>query len=232
MDSPRGTVNFNFNGQCPYLPGRLWFTCSFSADTIDGGVYSGMLSRGWRRCGLSFYRNLCPGCDRCLPLRVDAEAFAPSRIQRRVKKLNRDLEVKIEPLMFHESDFKLYQNYCAARHNPPAPQTETEFRAFLAVSPVESSRIVFRLNGETVGVAWTDFLPDSLSAVYFAFDTRFSARSPGVFSILTHIDLCRKLGKKWLHLGFHVPGCRKMSYKSLYRPCLSLSGGRWSEPEN
>ena len=81
-----------------------------------------------------------------------------------------------------------------------------------------------------IGIGWTDILPNSLSSVYFAFDPDHSFRRLGVFSLLKELELCRKLQKKWLQLGFWIEDNHKMSYKNQYKPCqILVKDGGWQE---
>ena len=72
-------------------------------------------------------------------------------------------------------------------------------------------------------------LPDGLSTVYYAFEPGEAKRSLGTFSALKEIELCAALGKSWYYLGFFVPGSRKMSYKTRFRPYQLLMDGAWRD---
>ncbi|MES9912586.1 MAG: arginyltransferase, partial [Candidatus Sedimenticola sp. 4PFRAG1] len=70
-------------------------------------------------------------------------------------------------------------------------------------------------------------LPLGLSAVYTFFDPDYSGISPGVFSILWQVESAKQRGLPWLYLGYWVPGCRKMAYKTEYRPIQLFKQGKW-----
>lgn len=73
----------------------------------------------------------------------------------------------------------------------------------------------------------TDVLPNGLSAVYTFFDPDQAARSLGRFAILWQIEECRRLGLEALYLGYWIKNCRKMNYKSEYRPLQLLIRQQW-----
>ena len=78
-----------------------------------------------------------------------------------------------------------------------------------------------------VAAAVTDRLDSGLSAIYTYFDPSADKRSLGTFAILSQISLARELGLTYLYLGYWVKSCRKMDYKTAFRPLEMLSRGRW-----
>jgi arginine-tRNA-protein transferase len=85
----------------------------------------------------------------------------------------------------------------------------------------------YRLDGELVGVAIVDRADNALSAVYFYWDTRFQALSPGTFSIMKQVELCKRFGLQYLYLGLYIERSLPMSYKSRFRPHQRLIDGEW-----
>ncbi|MCK7503665.1 MAG: hypothetical protein MZV70_05810 [Desulfobacterales bacterium] len=69
-------------GPCPYLEQgrRPGGSRSFPPGSFLAGAYEHLLSRGFRRSGTSFYRTTCEGCDRCIPIRIDAEQIRAHQI--------------------------------------------------------------------------------------------------------------------------------------------------------
>ena len=87
----------------------------------------------------------------------------------------------------------------------------------------------FFIFGGLVAVAVTDRLPTGLSAVYTFFDPRWSAMSPGTYAILWQIREARRLGLRWLYLGFWIADSPKMAYKARFRPLQAYKDGAWKE---
>jgi leucyl-tRNA---protein transferase len=228
------------NGPCPYLEGRgPWLTGDFSAREIDPLLYELLMAEGFRRSGFRFYENRCPTCAQCLPLRVSTEAFAPSKSQRRVWRRNADLELRVSGREFQEERFRLYRNYVSARHDESAsPNIDDErrsYRGFLIDAPLPGiiTDYYLEVDGKRRMVAngYIDLLPTGLSSVYFAFDPDFSARSLGVYSVLSEIELAKTRGLPWYYLGFWVPASRKMSYKGNFKPYQLALNGEWVSGE-
>ncbi len=216
------------NGPCPYLPCGQWITDVFYTAHIPDRTYETLLENGWRRSGCSFYRNSCPDCTQCLPVRVDVGRFCPDRSQKRTLKRNSDVSVERVPAVFHPHDYALYKHYCASRHSESP--SEADYRRFLVQSPLTTHIMRYRKGTALIAVAWIDILPGAVSSVYCAYDPACAGRSPGTLSILLQIALCRELHKPWLYLGFYIPACARMSYKARYRPHQIWIEGRWRTP--
>jgi leucyl-tRNA---protein transferase len=214
------------NGACPYLEEREWHTHLFATATLAEGVYEFLIDHGFRRSGRYFYRNRCPGCRECIPIRLPVDRLVPSRSQRRSWKRNHDVLVERQPVAFDEEDYQLYSRYCRWKH-----QSETSvqsYRDFLVCSAVETWMMKYYIGSTLAGIGWVDVLPRSLSSVYFAFDPDYRHRSLGVFSVLKEAALAQELGKSYLHLGFWVRDCDAMAYKQQFRLHQVLVGdGIW-----
>jgi len=221
------TIYRTSNGPCPYLPHGQWITDVFYADRISGRTYEKLLEQGWRRSGNYFYYNICPGCGQCMPLRVDVRHFCPNRSQKRTIRDNRDITVERIPAVFDTQDYALYRNYCLTRYNQNL--TEDDYQRFLTQSPLTTEIMRYRSGGSLIAAAWIDLLPDSISSVYCAYDPACAQRSPGTLSILRQIELCRRLEKSWLYLGFYVPASLHMSYKKNFRPGQIFIRKRWHD---
>jgi arginine-tRNA-protein transferase len=63
--------------------------------------------------------------------------------------------------------------------------------------------------------------------VYTYFDPGHAHLSPGVFSILTQLELCKRWDLPHLYLGLYVGECSRMAYKGRYLPHERLIGGEW-----
>ena len=209
------------NGECPYLDNRRW--CSYVFYTNE--LYESLLSHGFRRSGFAFYRNNCPGCKLCVPIRIMVNAFKPSKSQKRALKKNDDIEFSQHSIGFDEESFELYKKYSIDRFQTDV--TYEGYRDFLTRSAVDTRIIKYHHHARLIGISWIDILPRSLSSVYFAFDPEFAHRSLGVYSILKEIDLAKNLQKESLHLGFWVRGCVTMKYKKKYNPHQLLINDEW-----
>ena len=215
-------------GPCPYLPDRQFRAMHLLAYGVDNTAYRLLLDHNFRRNGTHFYRPQCEGCDACQALRVDVAAFAPRHDQRRCTKRNADLNWSWQPRGFDAERAALYHTYQDHVHDDP-PGEETDPRRFLVESgEVDGGEIHIRDgNGRLLAVSVCDRIGDSLSSVYCYFDPLERRRSLGTFAVLCEIAFCREQGLRWLYLGFHVRGCRKMIYKARFMPCEIRTGGGW-----
>lgn len=196
---------------------------------VDEQTYAQLSELGFRRSGAHLYRPHCPQCNACVPARIPVEPFAPNRQQKRIYKRNGDLQVTATEPRLTDEIYLLYSRYITARHadGDMYPPSREQFASFL----VNNSRFCefneFRLDGKLLAVAVTDRLSIGLSAVYSFFDPDAPRRSLGRYAILWQIEQARTLGLPALYLGYWIKNCRKMNYKTEYRPLEMLVRQRW-----
>jgi arginine-tRNA-protein transferase len=94
------------------------------------------------------------------------------------------------------------------------------------------STINGRGSGPLLAVALTDVLSDGLSMVYSFFDSDEAIRSLGTFMILDHIARARRMGLRYVYLGYWVHGSRKMHYKGRFLPQERLSADGWKRVDS
>jgi arginine-tRNA-protein transferase len=102
-----------------------------------------------------------------------------------------------------------------------------QYSEFILKSGVDSMLAEFRLDGALKMVSLIDRLGDGLSAVYTFYEPEDARASYGVFNVLWQVELARAWGLPYLYLGYWIAECRKMAYKSQYRPLEQLRDGRW-----
>jgi arginine-tRNA-protein transferase len=191
--------------------------------------YNSLIAKGFRRSGNYVYRPHCPHCQACIPVRVPVAEFHPSRVQRRIFKLNQDLQVVPQPSVFSAEHYALYQRYIHDRHTDSgmdhaAPQ---QYLDFLTSAWAHTVFYEFRRDTQLLAVAVVDQLDQALSAVYTFYDTQEQRRSLGVYAVLWQLAQARKLGLNWVYLGYWLGQADKMRYKSRYRPLEAYWEGQW-----
>lgn len=195
----------------------------------DEHTYARLSELGFRRSGEHLYRPHCPQCKACVPARIPVDQFVPNSQQARIYKRNRDLQVTATRPRLTEEIYQLYSRYIRTRHadGDMYPPGREQFRSFLVSDRHFCEFHEFRLDGRLLAVAVTDRLSNGLSAVYSFFDPEESRRSLGRYAILWQVEEARRTGLPALYLGYWIRNCRKMSYKTEYRPLEMLLRERW-----
>ncbi|SHK43671.1 arginine-tRNA-protein transferase [Marinobacter antarcticus] len=215
---------------CSYLPDREATTMFVDPRAhIDKKLYSQLTSLGFRRSGSHYYRPHCEQCNACIPVRLNVNDFRADRSQRRVMKKNKDLECTLVPAAFSESYYRLYANYVELRHKDGDmyPPSREQFTSFLVDGTTDSWFLEMRIAGELVALAAVDALDDGLSAIYTVFDPDLEYRSLGTFAVLWQIEEARRRNLPHLYLGYWIKQCRKMNYKTRFKPIEALQDGHW-----
>jgi arginyl-tRNA--protein-N-Asp/Glu arginylyltransferase len=196
-------------------------------------IYSQLIQHGFRRSGGHCYRPHCKGCQDCIACRIPVKEFVASRSQQRCLKKNIDLELSVVDAAFSDEYFALYCRYLDSRHidgsmaNPAAE----DFRQFLYCNWSDTQFLELRLHGQLVAVAVTDMVNDGVSAVYSFFDPDLEKRSLGSYCILTQIAFVKKLGLKYVYLGYWIENHNKMHYKIKFRPLQLYQDEQWQYHE-
>lgn len=207
---------------CPYLAGTE-ATFRFGNGALASGYYEQLLDWGYRRNGNYVYRPVCKNCKECWVLRVPVATFKMTKSQRRVWKRGLpEFRVSVGSCCFSEEKADVYRRYLAHQHETDeGPVTEERYSTFLVESCLrhETLEIQYRVAGRLAGVGIVDRLRHSLSTVYFYFDPDFRDLSPGTWSALCEIQLARAWHLDHYYLGYYIPGCGAMNYKSRFQPC-------------
>ncbi len=215
--------------KCSYLPdkkARMYYRYMRHAGTT---LVTEMVRRGWRRFGCHFFHPICAECTGCKNLRIDAENFSISRSQKRVIKKNRDTFIHIRRPGMTQEHLDLYDRFHKHKSesvgwsfSPINPHLYYE--NFIDGAHEFGKEILYFIDNRLVGVDLIDITEDGISSIYFYYDPDFSSHSLGIYSLLMQIELAKRLGKRWIYLGYWVDGCRSFAYKMNFRPLEILDG--------
>ncbi|MBF7140755.1 MULTISPECIES: arginyltransferase [Pseudomonas] len=215
---------------CSYLPDEQATTLFLDpSQPMDTGLYADLSELGFRRSGDHLYRPHCQRCNACVPARIPVVRFQPSRQQKRIFKRNADLQVTAARPRYTEEYFDLYRRYIEQRHSDGDmyPPSRDQFATFLVRDLPFSRFYEFRAGERLLAVAVTDLLPNGLSAVYTFYEPEEERRSLGRFAILWQIGEALRLELNAVYLGYWIKNCKKMNYKTQYRPIELLINQRW-----
>lgn len=213
---------------CSYLDGR-YARSEVAVPPSSREFFDDLVRSGFRRSGIFVYRPACRHCNACIAVRVDVANFTPNRSQKRCLKRHGNLEVCSRSLEFDPEHFELYTRYLSTRHPEGSMDGSTaeQYRQAMLQSQVGTVLYEFRESGKLAMVSIIDEIGDGLSSVYTFFDPDMRGASLGTYNILWQIDLCKKLERPYLYLGYWIKESEKMAYKINFQPLQAYTGRKW-----
>ncbi|MEN8169651.1 MAG: arginyltransferase [Pseudomonadota bacterium] len=215
---------------CSYLEGREAITLFADPEhSLNQHTFTMLSELGFRRSGGLVYTPRCAECNACIPARIVVKDFAPDRSQRRNRKTNQELEVRIIEGQFSDEHIDLYRRYIRSRHPDGSMNVESkqEVERFFLCDWSDTFFIEFLLEGRLIALAVVDALGSGLSAVYTIFDPAEEKRGLGVYAILSLVEEAKRRGLPYVYLGYIIHESPKMAYKAHYRPLQLFRDGQW-----
>ncbi len=219
---------------CPYLPGRVARMPLYrQLERLSQDETDIRLARSERRVGWATYQTACPGCDECKGLRVLVDGFRPSRSQRRVRRRwEGRLRMEYSSPTWSPEKLELFNRHKQQRElvdEADKTMGALGYVSWLVQSCVETLELRYFFENRLVAVSILDMGRQSASSVYHYFDPapEIARLSPGVFSVLNEIELCRRTKRQYYYLGLYIRDCDHMNYKADYRPYELYLDGEW-----
>ncbi|RLS47882.1 MAG: arginyltransferase [Planctomycetota bacterium] len=219
---------------CGYLPDRDWRMEHIRVESISGSEYQSLMEKGWRHFGHWIFRPVCVDCQACKSIRIPAATFKPNRSQRRISKANSGL---LEPVFkMPELDenavdlFDRWHHHQTEKKGWPKHESGnfSSFHDSFVDQPFCVEAWHYYLNKKLVGLGFVDYLPHSLSAVYFCYDPEILPHSPGIWNVLRMVEEAKKRSVPYVYLGYWVEGCAVMEYKRRFGSAEILNPeGQW-----
>jgi arginyl-tRNA--protein-N-Asp/Glu arginylyltransferase len=206
--------------KCPYIDSQLARHEFFLATEVDAKEFNSCLERGFRKFGIYFFRPNCKTCQKCLPLRVLADKFQPTKSQKRVLKKNSDINVFYNPPLYREEIYQLFVKHSKIRFNQDEEKTGSR-EDFIQTHFTPSTASVlseFFLDDKLVAVGFLGLSIEATSSVYFIYDPDFEKRSLGIFGALKEIEYTKEAHKKYYYLGYFIEENQSMNYKNQFNP--------------
>ncbi len=197
--------------ECPYIAGRKWRFSYFFASDVTGDELNYILSRGWRKFGMYYFKPMCRGCRECIPIRLKTGEIKSTKSQRRVLKKCSNIKVEFRDLECRDEIYEIYRVHSLGRFGRES--NYEDFCSSFYTRSCPSIQSEYYIDNRLAGIGFLDISTEALSSVYFIYHTDFLHYSPGTFSVLREAAFADSIGLKYYYLGYYIKENQSMSYK-------------------
>lgn len=220
---------FKLNDKCSYLENREQIMHYKVIDECDANTCQSYIERGYRRFGKMYFRPVCEGCNECQSIKIDVENFKFSKSARRVMKKADFIESIVQRPSLSREHLKLFEKYHLHMKdlrdwNYTKTTPEAYYSSFVDGHNDFGYEILYFDAERLIGVDLIDVLEDGISSIYFYYDPDYKKYALGKLSLYNQIQFAKDNDKKWIYLGYYVEDCPSLSYKSYYKPYITLEG--------
>ena len=214
---------------CAYIKGnkvRMRYKYIPKASTT---YCTAVVQRGWRRFGKYYFHPTCETCNACKSLRIEVDAFKPSKSERKAQKRNANTRIIVQKPSLTQMHIELYNKYHYFKSEKDGWQQKSishqeYYENFVDGAHDFGKEVLYIVDDKLVGVDLIDVLEDGISSIYFFYDPDYAHLSLGTFSLLYQIKLAKILELQWIYLGYWVEGCKAFAYKTNFTPQQILDG--------
>ena len=212
---------------CSYIKEKKWRFEYFFAAEVSHQELDALLSSGWRKFGIYYFKPVCKNCRECIPLRVKTDEFILSKSQRRAVRDCKDVHVEFKDLEYRDEIFEVYEDHSYHRFGEISDD-ENFYNTFYRQS-CPSIQSEYYVNDKLAGVGFIDISSNALSSVYFVYRNEFLKLRLGTFSIINEIQFALTHELKFYYLGYYVEPNKSMSYKNSFHinEKMSWETGLW-----
>jgi leucyl-tRNA---protein transferase len=201
---------------CSYIPELMWRFEYFFAHGLDGRELDLLLQQGWRKFGYYYFRPNCGECRRCIPIRILARELSPGKSQRRIAKKCANIEVRFGDLDYRKEIFDIYSDHSLNRFGKESD--EEDFFASFYTQSCPALQSEYYLDGELIAVGFLDVSRESLSSVYFIYNTAYEDYRLGTCSVIRESEYAASRGLTYYYLGYYIEENQSMAYKGHFHP--------------
>lgn len=220
---------FNVDSECSYLADlqqTTYYKIIENCSTID---CQELIERGYRRFGKMYFRPICSTCSECQSIKIDVDNFEFSKSQRRVLKKASHIKSYIQRPNLSQEHLNLFEKYHSYMKDSKGwDHSETNassyYSSFVDGANDFGYEILYYDEDKLIGVDLIDILEDGISSIYFYYDPDYMKYALGKLSLYNQIKYAKEVNLKWIYLGYYVEDCPSLSYKSHYKPYLTLDG--------
>ncbi len=217
--------------ECPYLEGKKWRTHYFFASQLSGGELEILLSRGWRKFGMYYFRPACTGCDECIPIRVRTGDLQISKSIRRVMRRCVDIRIEFREPEYRDEIYDIYRKHSLDRFGKVSAHSDFLHSFYTHSCPGLQSE--YFLGDRLIATGFLDVSSDALSSIYFIYDTDFMDYSLGTYSVIMESRHAAGMGLAYYYLGYYIRENKSMAYKNSFHvnEKMDWATGTWLHEE-
>ncbi|QOY51678.1 arginyltransferase [Candidatus Sulfurimonas baltica] len=220
---------FLTNDKCSYLQNQHQTTYYKVIEECSTQQCQDFIERGYRRFGKMYFRPICSTCNECKSVKIDVDNFEFSKSQRRVIKKASNIKSYIQRPTISKTHLELFEKYHLNMKDKKGWEytqstPEAYYRSFVDSHNDFGYEVLYYDEDRLIGVDLIDILNDGISSIYFYYDPDYLKYSLGKLSLYNQILFAKRSKKKWIYLGYYVEDCPSLSYKSHYKPYLTLQG--------
>jgi len=212
---------------CSYIDGKNWrFTYFFAVD-VTAEELDVILSKGWRKFGMYYFKPLCRDCTRCIPIRVKTDELILSKSQRRAVRDCSNVRVEFKELDCRDEIFEIYEDHSLSRFSKISNYEDFHTSFYTQSCPAMQSE--YYIDDKLAGVGFIDVSSNALSSIYFIYRDEYTKFRLGTFSALKEAEYALSLGLKYYYLGYFIENNSKMAYKNNFHinEKMSWNTGIW-----